>query len=174
MKLKFLVTACAVALMIAPVWAEEDQAAESAGWQMMYQSPDEMPMMGTMRMMHGSMMGNCDRVEGTLAFLKAELKIGDTQNAVWDAYAAKLRELAKGRADQKAMGSMMRPSNETWPVKIAAMSARANEHAERLKALSDATAPLYAALSEDQKKTADDLLPMTICSSGMMHARSPM
>src|SRR5262245_38756859 len=50
-------------------------------------------MMGMMRMMGkmGPGMAIIDRVEGRIAFLRAELKITEAQASAWDAFAAALR-----------------------------------------------------------------------------------
>ena len=129
----------------------------------------EMPMMGMMRMMMGqdgmggmSMMAG--HVEGRLAFLKTELKITDAQlplrNAVADAI----------RADAKTMGGMAEGmmggmQTGTLPEKLAAREKMMTAHLEALRKFKAAVDPLYAALSDEQKKTADELL---IGPMGMM------
>lgn len=167
--------AIAAALLMTPAAAADDPhhpgKPESAAAS---QGQSGMPMTGMMQqMMGGSMMGQCDRVEGSLAFLKAELKITDAQSSAWDSFAGKLRELSDEREQKPTMG-MMGQENESWPDKISGMSQHASDHAARLKALADATAPLYASLSNEQKKTADEIFPMTLCVSGAMGMRMEM
>jgi len=64
---------------------------------------------------------------------------------------------------------MMQPSG-TLPEKLAAREKAMTTHLEALRKLKAAVEPLYAALSDDQKKTADQLMvgPMGIMGMGMM------
>jgi len=128
-----------------------------------------MPMMGMMGMMMGqdgmggmSMMAG--HVEGRLAFLKTELKITDAQLPLWNAVADVIRANAKtmGGMGDGMMGDMQ---TSTLPEKLAAREKRMTAHLAALRKLKAAVAPLYAALSDEQKKTADELL---IGPMGMM------
>jgi hypothetical protein len=118
----------------------------------------DMPMMGMMRMMMGrdgmSMMGAMARhVEGRLAFLKTELKITDAQLPLWNAVTDAMR------ANAKTMGAMMGSSKPaTLPDKLAMREKMMTAHLEALRKFKAATDPLYGALSDEQKKTADELL----------------
>lgn len=97
--------------------------------------------------------------EGRLAFLKAELKITEAQTKAWDAFAAALREnVAKlteayKAPDREAMQKMTPPERLGWFEK--AVTARADA-VKRAKA---AIEPLYASLSDDQKKLFDRFVP---------------
>ena len=125
-----------------------------------------MPMMGMMRMM-GSM---ADHVEGRIAFLKTELKITDAQQPLWNAVGDAMRANAKDVAAMMPMiQSMMQPSG-TLPEKLAGREKAMTAHLEALRKLKSAIDPLYAALSDEQKKTADQLMvgPMGIMGMGMM------
>ena len=126
-----------------------------------------MPMMGMMRMMMGSM---ADHVEGRIAFLKTELKITDAQQPLWNAVGDAMRANAKEMAAMMPMmQSMMQPSG-TLPEKLAGREKAMTAHLEALRKLKAAIDPLYAALSDEQKKTADQLMvgPMGIMGMGMM------
>ena len=126
-----------------------------------------MPMMGMMQMMMGGVAGH---VEGRIAFLKTELKITDAQQPLWNAVADAMRASAKAMAAMMPiMQSMMQPSG-TLPEKLAARQKAMTAHLEALRKLKAAVEPLYAALSDDQKKTADQLMvgPMGIMGMGMM------
>jgi hypothetical protein len=129
----------------------------------------DMPMMGMMRMMMGrdgmSMMGAMARhVEGRLAFLKTELKITDAQLPLWNAVADAMRANAKTMGDMA--GGMMRGSETaTLPDKLAMRDKMMTAHLEALHKFKAAVDPLYGALSDEQKKTADELL---IGPMGMM------
>jgi len=129
----------------------------------------DMPMMGMMRMMMGrdgmSMMGAMTRhVEGRLAFLKTELKITDAQLPLWNAVADAIRANAMSMGDI-AGGMMGGSQTATLPDKLAMREKMMAAHLEALQKFKAAVDPLYAALSEEQKKTADELL---IGPMGMM------
>jgi LTXXQ motif family protein len=123
---------------------------------------DGMPMMGMMRMMMGQdgmggMQMMAGHVEGRLAFLKTELKITDTQLPLWNAVADAIRANAKGMG---AMSDGMMGSSQTatLPEKLALREKMMTAHLEALHRLKAAVDPLYAVLSDEQKKTADELL----------------
>ena len=129
----------------------------------------DMPMMGMMRMMMGrdgmSMMGAMARhVEGRLAFLKTELKITDAQLSLWNAVADAMRANAKTMGDM-AGGMMGGSQTATLPDKLAMREKMMTAHLEALRKFRAAVDPLYAAFSDEQKKTADELL---IGPMGMM------
>jgi hypothetical protein len=132
----------------------------------------DMPMMGMMRMMMGqdgmggmSMMAR--HVEGRLAFLKTELKITDAQLPLWNAVADAIRANAKSMSEMMS-GAMMGSSHTaTLPEKLALREKMMTAHLEALRRLKTAVDPLYAALSDEQKKTADELL-MGPMGMGMM------
>ena len=129
----------------------------------------DMPMMGMMRMMMGrdgmSMMGAMARhVEGRLAFLKTELKITDAQLPLWNAVADAMRANAKNMGDM-AGGMMGGSQTAILPDKLAMREKMITTHLEALRKFKAAVDPLYAALSDEQKKTADELL---IGPMGMM------
>ena len=113
--------------------------------------------MGVMSMMAG-------HVEGRLAFLKTELKITDAQLSLWNAVADAMRANAKtmGGMAEGMMGGMQAG---TLPKKLAAREKLMTAHLEALRKFKAAVDPLYAALSDEQKKTADELL---IGPMGMM------
>jgi hypothetical protein len=113
------------------------------------------PMMGDdhagMSMMRGMCpMGMGQHIEGTLAFLKTELKITPAQNAAWEAFATAYRG-TKGHGGSMPMmpGGMM-----------ALHAKMMEEHLAQMKKMQAPLNQLYAALSADQKRTADELLPM--------------
>jgi hypothetical protein len=95
--------------------------------------------------------------EGRIAFLKAELGITDAQKSVWDAYA----ETIKGNLQnmQGMWPTMMTVFEAKTPAdrldaQIAAMDGRL----AALKQIKPALVNLYAALSAEQKKKADEVL----------------
>jgi hypothetical protein len=103
-----------------------------------------------------------ERVEARLAYLKTALGITDTQQPLWNAFADTLRRQAREaeerfakRQAQPARGDRTPPTAierlERRQAIMAAASARLNEVLAAAK-------PLYAALSAEQQKIADELL----------------
>jgi hypothetical protein len=122
----------------------------------------DMPMMRMMRMMMGQdgmggMAMMAGHVEGRLAFLKTELKITDAQLPLWNAVSDAIRANAKtmGAMSDGMMGSAQ---SATLPEKLALREKMMTGHLEALHRLKAAVDPLYAVLSDEQKKTADELL----------------
>ncbi|MCC7046771.1 MAG: Spy/CpxP family protein refolding chaperone [Alphaproteobacteria bacterium] len=123
-----------------------------------------------------------DRIDGRLAFLKAELKITPAQESKWQDYEKVLRGQAaerklaseKMRAEWQAKRAEFRKAADEAKAKgqpaprPTRASVSAVERMERqqkfMKArldnqekVLDAFKPLYASLTDDQKKTADQL-----------------
>ena len=132
-----------------------------------------MPMMGGMMcgMMQGGMAGMgqgsgggmpmmAGRTEGRIAFLKAELKITDTQLALWNAVADAIRTNAKS-----AIPMMDTMNKASLPERLAAREKSLTAQAEASRKVKGAVDLLYAALSDEQKKTADEIL---MSAMGMM------
>lgn len=104
-----------------------------------------------------------DRAEARLAYLKTALKITDAQQPQWNAFAEARRKQAREANERmQARKSQMaerqkgaRPTAiqrmERRQAMLAAASARLNETLV-------ATKPLYAALSPEQQKIADEVL----------------
>jgi hypothetical protein len=119
--------------------------------------------MGT-RMMgwDGSAQAMCNamtgHVEGRLAYLKAELKITGAQESVWNAYAAATRDNAKDMlAHCNAMMSQHGPSAASLPDRLDQHVQLMQAQLDAVRAMDKALKPLYAALSDSQKQTADQL-----------------
>jgi hypothetical protein len=115
-----------------------------------------------------------ERVEARLAYLKTALEITDSQQPQWNAFADTLRRQAR-EADKRiearrAQGTQARRDTpptaiermERGQQRLAAASARLNETLAAAK-------PLYAALSPEQQKIADELL--TPRHGGRFHHR---
>jgi hypothetical protein len=128
-----------------------------------------MPMTGMMQMMMNQN-GMASHVEGRIAFLKAELKITDAQQPLWNPVADAIRANAKSMADMPHGMAMMSGGSCTLPEKLVAREKALSAHLDGIRTLRTAFDPLYAALSTDQKKTADNLMigPMGIMGMGMM------
>jgi hypothetical protein len=94
---------------------------------------------------------------GRIAFLKAELGITDAQKSVWDAYA----ETIKGNLQSmQGMWQTMKTVAEakTPADRLGAQIAAMESRVATLKEVKPALDKLYAALSDEQKKKADELL----------------
>jgi hypothetical protein len=98
------------------------------------------------------------RIEGQLAFFRAELRITDAQIPQWTAFADAVRSQAERLrgATQQAMGGGTGPgpAPQQMERRIAFLTAQL----EAMRAVSAAAAPLYATLSEEQRRTADELM----------------
>ncbi len=97
-------------------------------------------------------------IEGRLAFLRTELKLTDSQQPLFDRLAEEMRASAKAiaarHAERRAEGrSKAGPASavERLEKRNAAMQQAAAAGERYLAALK----PLYAALSDEQKQTAD-------------------
>ena len=125
-----------------------------------------MGMMGRGGMMR--MMEMADHVEGRIAFLKAELKITDEQTPQWNAFAGALRANAGRMMEmRKAMmqGGMMQggmmgqgDASVSAPDRLDRMAKMMTAMLEMVKATKSALVPLYAVLTDEQKKVADQLI----------------
>ncbi|MDO9499314.1 Spy/CpxP family protein refolding chaperone [Falsiroseomonas sp.] len=96
------------------------------------------------------------RIEGHLAFFRAELRVTDGQMQQWSAFADAVRTQSDRlrQAMQQAMGSSSGTAPEQMERRVALLSA----HLEAMRAISAAATPFYAALSEEQRRTADELM----------------
>ena len=122
-----------------------------------------MPMMGGPGRMGDGMMGMADHVEGRIAFLKAELNIAEAQMTQWNAFADALRENARRMSGMPAMmmqgGMMSRDgASVSAPDRLDRMEKMLTTMLETIKATRTALSPLYAVLTEEQKKVADQLI----------------
>jgi hypothetical protein len=98
-----------------------------------------------------------EHVEGRIAFLKAELKITDAQAPQWNAFAETLRSNAMShRAAHQRMTTDAAPA--TWPERIAFQQKMLATRLDSLKDMEAAVKPLYATLSDEQRKLADQLM----------------
>lgn len=98
------------------------------------------------------------RIEGQLAYFRAELRITDAQAQPWNAFADAVRAQAERlrQATQQAMAGAAEvgPAPQQMERRIALLSA----HLDAMRAVAAAATPLYAALSEEQRRTADELM----------------
>lgn len=113
-----------------------------------------------------------ERVEARLAYLKTALKITDAQQSQWDTFANTLRKQARemdarieARRAQRAQGK--RDVQVTAIERLERRQERLALASTRLNELVGAAKPLYAALTPEQQKVADELLAQR--HRGMRH-----
>jgi ATP-dependent Clp protease ATP-binding subunit ClpA len=99
-----------------------------------------------------------NHIEGRLAYIKAELKITEAQESLWNTYAAAAHDNANAmRAHCTAMMSKRSGSAASLPDRLDQHEQFMAAQLDATRAMNKAIKPLYAALSDDQKKTADQL-----------------
>jgi septal ring factor EnvC (AmiA/AmiB activator) len=103
-----------------------------------------------------------ERVEAQLAYLKTALKITSDQEAQWNAFADVRRKQARESTErmEKFRSQMAERQKGTPPTAIERLERRQAMMATASTRLTETLAaakPLYAALSPDQQKVADEL-----------------
>jgi hypothetical protein len=107
-------------------------------------------------------MSTIDHIEGRIAFLRTELKVTDAQAGAWNGFADALRTNAKKLAEVQASmmsgvgGAQAQASTLTDRLDLQEKWLSARLDGTRL--MKSAFAKLSETLSDDQKKTANDLL----------------
>lgn len=100
-----------------------------------------------------------ERIEARLAYAKATLKITPAQEAPWNALASVLRRHAAAMDQQAAQRRTVDRSQPVSAIeRMTRRQAMMSEAAIRMGEVLDAAKPLYAVLSDEQKKEADALL----------------
>lgn len=98
------------------------------------------------------------RIEGQLAYIRTELRITDAQAPQWNAFADAVRAQS-GRLRQVVMQAMQSAARPVpAPQQIEQRISLVSAHLEALRAVQVAAGPLYTALSEDQRRIADELM----------------
>jgi LTXXQ motif family protein len=143
------------------------------GMPMMMNMMRDTPMMNMMETMGPGSAGMIDRIEGRIAFLRAELQITEAQANTWNAFADALRSNAKRLGEVRA-------SMRSGPIQAATLIERLDlqerwllARLEGTRAIKSALSNLYGALSEDQKKTANELLAAHMRMGAGMMAMMP-
>ena len=106
----------------------------------------------------GMMSAMTGHVEGRLAFLKTELKITSAQLPLWNKFADALRNNASAVSKVMQGGAAGISQSATVPDRLAAREKLLTAQLDALQNLKVAVDPLYAALSAEQKKTADEIM----------------
>jgi len=110
-----------------------------------------------------------DRVEGRLAFIKAELKISETQAPAWNALADAVRAAAKHHNERMKALFSGEAKAKTLPERLDAQEQFISVRLDEIKQIKGSLKSLYAVLSDDQKKEADYIV-VPMVGMGMMGA----
>ena len=119
------------------------------------------PRSGMMQRMHGRFGSSnpAAMVAGHLAALKVELKITRDQEGAWEKFAAAAGKQAESMpAQREQMFADMNAKDVPAPERLAKRTAVAKQHIAAMETMTAAVTDLYAALTPEQKKIADDLL----------------
>lgn len=103
--------------------------------------------------------GMVDRIEGRLAFLKAELKITDAQTPQWNKLADAIRTSAKSMRERMQTRQSGGQPAATLPERIERHEQFMTARLDEIKQVKGALNELYASLTEDQKREANNLVP---------------
>lgn len=113
-------------------------------------------------------------IEGRIAFLKAELKLTAQQQPLFDRLADEMRASAKAMQERHAQRHQV-SATPAAPLSALERLERRSEMMKDMAATQDrylaAFRPLYQSLSDEQKKTADELLTHAGGPGGRMHHR---
>jgi hypothetical protein len=104
--------------------------------------------------------GMLDRVEGRLAFVKAELKITEAQTPAWNELAAAIRSAAK-QHNERMRSAFKDASEKTLLERLDLQEQFMTARIEEIKQVKGNLKTLYGQLSDEQKREADHVvLPM--------------
>ena len=104
-----------------------------------------------------------ERVEARISELKSALKITPAQEPQWNAFADTLRKQARAgddrvKARRASMEKGAKPASMTAIQRLEQRQAFMKAATANMDELLATARPLYAALSSEQKKTADELM----------------
>jgi LTXXQ motif family protein len=127
--------------------------------------------MGMGCMMDGSADMMLERIDGRLAFIKAELKIRDGQSDAWNEFADALKATAgKHNAMMREHMEEMRSGEFTkkpLPERLEQQETHLAAHLEQIKAIREAVSKLYAVLDDKQKEEASEIVLSMMGMGGM-------
>ncbi|MBJ6126829.1 Spy/CpxP family protein refolding chaperone [Microvirga splendida] len=136
------------------------QPNQQGGMGMMNNDPMRMPpapMGGTMPGMTAGGADMTDRIEGRIAFLKAELKITDAQAPAWNQFAEALRSSRQHLIEARQL--LAAPAADaTAATRLEQYERHLGARLEALKAARSSFAQLHAGLDEHQKHVAEELV----------------
>ena len=118
--------------------------------------------------MNMSGMGMTEHTAGRIAFLRAELQITDAQSKAWDAFADALHKIGS-QLKAADMPMMTEASAPQLLARLDSQERMLTARLEGVRAMKAAFAPLYDALSAEQRKTADDAAGKPYWSDAARH-----
>ncbi|PWB82851.1 MAG: hypothetical protein C3F11_09815 [Methylocystaceae bacterium] len=114
---------------------------------------------GGMTMGH-MMCRTSERIEGRLAYLKAELKVTEAQTPQWNSFADAVR--TSGQKVARYCASLKEESGKEKPSgilqQLGLMERNMTAHLESVRAIKSAAEPLFGVLTDEQKKTAEETM----------------
>ena len=121
-------------------------------------------------------MSTIDDIEGRIAFLRAELKITDAQMSAWNTFADALRANAKKLGEVRA-AMMSRSGAGQQPLTLADRLDVQEQwlvaRLEGIRAIKPAFVSLFSTLTDEQKKTANELLAPHMGMMAMLSGMQP-
>jgi hypothetical protein len=104
--------------------------------------------------------GSGHHMDGTLAFLKTELKISAKQAAAWDGFAAAFSDARpEGHGGMKHDGKKEGEAHVALPERMAHHEHMMEMQLTQMKKMHAAVGALYGTLGEHEKHLADELIP---------------
>jgi len=97
-------------------------------------------------------------IDGRLAYVKAELKISEAQESLWNSYAAAARDSANTVIARCTSMVGQRKSALSLPERLDQNEQLLAAQLDAVRAMNKALKPFYAALDDSQKQTADQML----------------
>jgi hypothetical protein len=101
-----------------------------------------------------------EHIDGDLAYLKTVLKITDAQAPQWNVFAETFRADREKRANlcKETMEQARAMKSASLLDALTMVEDQLTERLNSLRAMKGALQPLYASLSKEQKKTADEVM----------------
>jgi LTXXQ motif family protein len=96
-------------------------------------------------------------LDGRLAYVKAELKVTDAQEPLWNTYAVVARDNTKAMTARCTTMMGKHDPQVSLPDRLDQNEQLMAAQLDAVRAMNKALRPLYSALSDSQKKTADQL-----------------
>jgi hypothetical protein len=103
--------------------------------------------------------GMLNRIEGRLAFIRTELKITEAQTPAWSQLAEAIRTAAKNQNERMKAILSRQERAKTLPERLDAHEQLLSARLDETRQIKGSLNALYAALSQEQKKEADDIVP---------------
>jgi hypothetical protein len=158
--MKMSAAATVAVLVTGAAIAQQGPPRGDRGWGMWGNGPGWGTHMGMWRRWDGGANWMLERVEGRLAFMKAELKITEAQLPAWNQLAEAVRAAAR-QHNERMKVIFDNDRFKTLPERVAAQELFMSARLDGIRQIKSSLEGLYAVLSTDQKKEADEMvIPM--------------